>query len=104
MVLNNVNENKKKWYIHQDSKPYYFYTDAPSEPVWFKNLRKAWTSTQRTKALKEAISERDSGYRYHHSMKLDRTPPNYGKTRVSMYSMTSHGTSIQIGLFNQTVE
>ncbi len=41
--------------------PYYFYTEAPNEPVWFKNLQKAWTSTQRRKALKEAIRERDSG-------------------------------------------
>ncbi len=42
-------------------KPYYFYTDAPNEPVWFQNLQKAWTSTQRRKALAEAITQRDSG-------------------------------------------
>ncbi len=41
-------------------KPYNFYIDAPNEPVWFKNLQKAWTSTQRRKALTEAIRERES--------------------------------------------
>ena len=40
---------------------YDFDYDAPDEPVWFKNLQKAWTSTQRRKALKEAINERNSG-------------------------------------------
>ncbi len=52
-----VTENIKP----QKVKPYNFYTDAPSEPIWFKNLQKAWSSTQRKKALKEAITERDSG-------------------------------------------
>ncbi len=39
---------------------YDFQVDAPHEPWWFKNLQKAWRSTQQRKALKQAISERDS--------------------------------------------
>ena len=42
------------------TRPYNFDNDAPNEPVWSKNLQKAWTSTQRRKALKAAIVERDS--------------------------------------------
>ncbi len=57
MWRDGVTENIKSTKI----KPYYFYTDAPDEPVWFKNLQRAWTSTQRKKAFKEAISERDDG-------------------------------------------
>ena len=42
------------------TRPYNFDNDAPNEPVWLQNLQKAWTSTQRKKALKEAIVERES--------------------------------------------
>ncbi len=42
-------------------RSYNFYTDAPSEPVWFRNLQKAWSSTKSRKALTEAIMERNSG-------------------------------------------
>jgi hypothetical protein len=42
------------------AKPYNFDNDAPNEPVWFQNLQKAWTSTQQRKALKEAVTQRNS--------------------------------------------
>ncbi len=54
-------------------KPYYFYTDAPTEPVWFRNLQKAWSSTKSRKALTEAIMERNSGV---HIPSLDEVRQN----------------------------
>ncbi len=55
------------------TRSYNFDYDAPNEPVWFKNLQKAWTSTQRRKALEAAISERDNGL---HIPSLDEVRQN----------------------------
>ena len=54
-------------------KSYDFHTNTPNEPVWFKNLQKAWASTQRRKALNAAISERDNGL---HIPSLDEVRQN----------------------------